>query len=380
MNYVYLDNAATTPLAHEVIEVMRESLASNFGNPSSTHQMGRKAKAALENARKTIAQALHVTSKEIIFTSSGTEANNLILFNAVHNYGVKRIITSKIEHHAVLHPCEFYAKNHEVQLDFVNLEANGQIDLRHLEELLANSQKKTLVSLMMINNELGNILPVGEVSQICKRYEALFHSDTVQVIGHYALDLKEIPIDFITASAHKFHGPKGIGFAYFKSGFGIKPLLLGGDQEKGARSSTENIHGILGMEKALELALKDLDKDIEEVKTIKAYFKDELVKIFPEIQFNGVSSDLEKSSYTILNVRFPVKNNMLLFQLDMAGLGVSAGSACQSGASKVSHVLAEILNESEQSHASIRFSFSRFTTKEDIDFALHQLKSQLKIN
>ena len=380
MNYVYLDNAATTPLAHEVIEVMRESLASNFGNPSSTHQMGRKAKAALENARKTIAQALHVTSKEIIFTSSGTEANNLILFNAVHNYGVKRIITSKIEHHAVLHPCEFYVKNHEVQLDFVNLEANGQIDLRHLEELLANSQKKTLVSLMMINNELGNILPVGEVSQICKRYEALFHSDTVQVIGHYALDLKEIPIDFITASAHKFHGPKGIGFAYFKSGFGIKPLLLGGDQEKGARSSTENIHGILGMEKALELALKDLDKDIEEVKTIKAYFKDELVKIFPEIQFNGVSSDLEKSSYTILNVRFPVKNNMLLFQLDMAGLGVSAGSACQSGASKVSHVLAEILNESEQSHASIRFSFSRFTTKEDIDFALHQLKSQLKIN
>lgn len=380
MNYVYLDNAATTPLAPEVIEVMRESLASNFGNPSSTHQMGRKAKAALENARKTIAQALHVTSKEIIFTSSGTEANNLILFNAVHNYGVKRIITSKIEHHAVLHPCEFYAKNHEVQLDFVNLEANGQIDLRHLEELLANSQKKTLVSLMMINNELGNILPVGEVSQICKRYEALFHSDTVQVIGHYVLNLKEIPIDFITASAHKFHGPKGIGFAYFKSGFGIKPLLLGGDQEKGARSSTENIHGILGMEKALELALKDLDKDIEEVKTIKAYFKDELVKIFPEIQFNGVSSDLEKSSYTILNVRFPVKNNMLLFQLDMAGLGVSAGSACQSGASKVSHVLAEILNESEQSHASIRFSFSRFTTKEDIDFALHQLKSQLKIN
>lgn len=379
MNYVYLDNAATTPLAPEVIEVMRESLASNFGNPSSTHQMGRKAKAALENARKTIAQALHVTSKEIIFTSSGTEANNLILFNAIHNYGVKRIITSKIEHHAVLHPCEFYAENHEVQLDFVNLEANGQIDLRHLEELLANSQKKTLVSLMMINNELGNILPIREVSEICKRFEALFHSDTVQVIGHYVLNLKEIPIDFITASAHKFHGPKGVGFAYFKSGFSVKPLLLGGDQEKGARSSTENIHGILGMEKALELALKDLDKDIEEVKTIKAYFKDELVKISSGIQFNGVSSDLEKSSYTILNVRFPVKNNMLLFQLDMMGVGVSSGSACQSGASKVSHVLAEVLNEQEQSNASIRFSFSRYTTKEDIDYSLHQLKSQLKI-
>ena len=380
MKFVYLDNAATTPIADEVLDVMHESLKNSYGNPSSTHQAGRKSKALIEKARKTIAASFNVSSKEIIFTSSGTEANNLILFNAVHNYGVKRIITSKIEHHAVLHPCEYYASKGNIQLDFVRLHANGHVDVSHLEELLSNSDEKTLVSLMMINNELGSILPVEEVSELCRKHDALFHSDTVQVIGHYPLDLQKVSIDFITASAHKFHGPKGVGFAYFRNEYTVKPVLLGGDQEKGARSSTENVHGIVGLESALKLSLQHLENDIVYVKNLKKYFVEQLKDWSSEILFNGNSDDLEQSTYTILNVRFPVKNEMLLFQLDMMGVGVSSGSACQSGASKVSHVLAEVLNEQEQSNASVRFSFSRYTTKEDIDYSLHQLKSQLKFN
>ena len=380
MKFVYLDNAATTPIADEVLDVMHESLKNSYGNPSSTHQAGRKSKALIENARKTIAASFNVSSKEIIFTSSGTEANNLILFNAVHNYGIKRIITSKVEHHAVLHPCEHYANNGDIQLDFVRLHPDGHVDLSHLGELLSNSEEKTLVSLMMINNELGCILPVDRVSKLCREHGALFHSDTVQVIGHYPLDLQKVPIDFITASAHKFHGPKGVGFAYFKNGFTVKPVLLGGDQEKGARSSTENVHGIVGLESALKLSLQKLEEDIAYVKNLKKYFIEQLKDWSSEIRFNGNSDDLERSTYTILNVRFPVKNEMLLFQLDMMGVGVSSGSACQSGASKVSHVLAEVLDEQEQSNASVRFSFSRYTTKEDIDYSLHQLKSQLKFN
>ena len=379
MKFVYLDNAATTPIADEVLDVMHESLKHSYGNPSSTHQAGRKSKALIEKARKTVAASFNVSSKEIIFTSSGTEANNLILFNAVHNYGVKRIITSKIEHHAVLHPCEHYADQNEIQLDFVRLHADGHIDLSHLEELLSNSDDKTLVSLMMINNELGSKLPVDEVAKRCQEYGALFHSDTVQVIGHYPLDLQKTPIDFITASAHKFHGPKGVGFAYFRNGYAVKPLLLGGDQEKGARSSTENVHGIVGLESALELSLKHLEDDITYVKGLKKYFIEQLKAWSSEIRFNGNSDDVDRTTYTIVNVRFPVQNELLLFQLDMMGVGVSSGSACQSGASKVSHVLAEVLNEQEQSNASIRFSFSRYTTKEDIDYSLYQLKSQLKI-
>ncbi|MGC6285516.1 MAG: cysteine desulfurase family protein [Polaribacter sp.] len=380
MKFVYLDNAATTPIADEVLDVMHESLKNSYGNPSSTHQAGRKSKALIEKARKTIAASFNVSSKEIIFTSSGTEANNLILFNAVHNYGVKRIITSKIEHHAVLHPCEHYANNGDIQLDFVRLHADGHVDISHLEELLSNSDEKTLVSLMMINNELGSILSVEEVSELCRKHDALFHSDTVQVIGHYPLDLQKVSIDFITASAHKFHGPKGVGFAYFRNGYTVKPVLLGGDQEKGARSSTENVHGIVGLESALKLSLQHLENDIVYVKNLKKYFVEQLKDWSSEILFNGNSDDLEQSTYTILNVRFPVKNDMLLFQLDMMGVGVSSGSACQSGASKVSHVLAEVLTAQEQSNASVRFSFSRYTTKEDIDYSLHQLKSQLKFN
>jgi cysteine desulfurase len=377
MKAIYLDNAATTKIDADVLELMHVSMQENFGNPSSTHQFGRKAKSAVETARKNIAKHFNVSAPEIVFTAGGTEADNLIINNAVLNLGVQRIVTSKIEHHAVLHTCEFLEKTHKISLDFVNVDSFGNIDLIHLEELLSDSDDKTLVSLMHINNEIGNILPVDEICVICKKYDAFFHSDTVQVIGHYHLDLKKNPIDFIVASAHKFHGPKGVGFAYFKKGFGILPMFHGGDQERGARSSTENVHGILGMEKALSTAMTNLEKDQNYIEELKLYFIAALKNISEEIQFNGRSSNLNKSSYTILNVRLPVSNDLFLFSLDMAGIAVSGGSACQSGSNKGSHVLAEILNDAEAAKTSVRFSFSKFTTKEEIDITIKKIKELL---
>ena len=377
MKAIYLDNAATTEIDRDVLDLMHDSMQENFGNPSSTHQFGRKAKAAVETARKNIAKHFNVSAPEIIFTAGGTEADNLILNNAVLNLGVQRIITSKIEHHAVLHSCEFLQQTHNITLDFVHLDEFGSPNLQHLEELLSNSDDKTLVSLMYINNEIGTILPADEVCALCEKYSALFHSDTVQAIGHYHLDLQKTPIDFMAASAHKFHGPKGVGFAFFKKGFGVLPMFYGGDQERGARSSTENVHSILGMEKALEVAITNVEKDKIYVENIKQYFIHELLKVSKEMLFNGYSSDVEKSSYTILSVRFPFNNSMLLFSLDMAGIAVSGGSACQSGSSKGSHVLAEILKDDEADKTSVRFSFSKFTTKEEIDITLQKIKELL---
>jgi len=378
MKTVYLDNAATTPIDKEVIATMQTSMAENFGNPSSTHQFGRKAKSAVETARKNIARFFNVTAQEIIFTSSGTEADNLILNNAVLNLGIQRVITSKIEHHAVLHTCNYLQETYNTVVDFVELDENGGVNINHLGQLLQNSKQKTLVSLMMINNEIGNLLPLENVSLLCKKYNALLHSDTVQAIGHYAIDLQKNPLDFIVASAHKFHGPKGVGFAFFRKGFGILPMIHGGDQERGARSSTENVHAILGMEKALEIAIKNLQKDKNYIESLKVYFISELKKISDKIQFNGLSSHLDESSYTILNVRFPVKNTMLLFSLDLAGIAVSGGSACQSGSHKGSHVLSEILLNGEEDKTSVRFSFSKFTTKQDLDTTITKLKELLQ--
>lgn len=377
MMKAYLDNAATTPLLKEVIQVMTEAMESTFGNPSSTHQFGRKAKALVETARKNIANHFNVTASEIIFTAGGTEADNLVLHNAVTNLGVQRIITSKIEHHAVLHTVDFLKKEYNIAVDYVNIHKDGSIDLVDLEQKLASSEQKTLVSLMYINNEIGNILPLEKVVAICHKYEALFHSDTVQAIGHYHLDLQQIPIDFIAASAHKFNGPKGVGFAYFKKGFGIKPMLHGGDQEKGARSSTENVHAIVGMEKALAMSYSTFEEDKVYMASLKEYFISSFKQLFSEIQFNGLSADLDKSSCTILNVLFPFSNDMLLFSLDMQGIAVSGGSACQSGSNKGSHVLAEIQNPQEEQHTSIRFSFSRSTTKEELDYTLDKIKELL---
>ena len=377
MKKIYLDNAATTPIAQEVIDVMHESMLENFGNPSSTHQFGRQAKNLVETARKSIANLLNASASEIIFTAGGTEADNLILHNAVNNLDVKRIITSKIEHHAVLHTVAFLKDTYNVEVDFVAVLPSGDISLEHLEDLLNQTNKKTLVSLMYINNEIGNILPLEQVCDLCKKYNALFHSDTVQAVGHYTINLQKTPIDFMVASAHKFHGPKGVGFAYFKKGFGIQPMFHGGDQEKGARSSTENVHGILGMEKAFLIASETLESDMITMNALKVFFMKELLKINSNIRFNGQSSNIDLSSCTILNVSLPIKNELLLFNLDLYGIAVSGGSACQSGSSKGSHVLSEIIKNDIDGYTSIRFSFSRYTKKEDLNYTLQQLKKML---
>lgn len=377
MMKAYLDNAATTPIRKEVIQVMSESMASVFGNPSSTHQFGRKAKALVETARKNIARHFNVTASEIIFTAGGTEADNLILQNAITNLGVKRIITSKIEHHAVLHTVDFLKDEFNVHVEYVEVLKDGSIDLADLKEKLENSDLKTLVSLMYVNNEIGNMLSLEEVVSLCKASNALFHSDTVQAIGHYSLDLQKTPIDFIAASAHKFNGPKGVGFAYFKKGFGIRPMLHGGDQEKGARSSTENVHAIVGMEKALSLSYDSAAEDEVYMNSLKTYFMNAFKELVPGVSFNGLSGELSKSSCTILNVLFPFSNDMMLFSLDLQGIAVSGGSACQSGSSKGSHVLAEIQHKKEENYTSIRFSFSTHTTKEELDYTLEKIKELL---
>ena len=375
MKTVYLDNAATTPMLPEVVEVMQQSMQTNFGNPSSIHQFGRKAKAAVETARKNIAKHFNVAAAEIVYTAGGTEADNLILYNAVLNLGVKKIITSKIEHHAVLRTVQYLQRQYDILVEYVEVDKNGSVVLNDLEKHLQESTQKTLVSLMYVNNEIGNLLPINKVADVCKKYDAYFHSDTVQAIGHYQIDLQKTPIDFIVASAHKFHGPKGVGFAYIKKGISMQPILHGGAQEKGMRSSTENVHAILGMEKALKIAYDNLEEDKLYILKIKSYFITQLEEHFKNVQFNGMSCNLDKSSYTILNVRFNIKDKMMLFNLDLQGVAVSGGSACQSGANKGSHVLVAFLSEQEANKTSIRFSFSKLTTVNDVDYCISKLKN-----
>jgi cysteine desulfurase len=370
---IYFDNAATTPMDADVIKVITKTMAETFGNPSSTHQFGREAKAKIEQARKEIAKLLNATSSEIIFTSGGSEADNLILINAVKNLGVKRIISSKIEHHAVLHTLDFLEKEFQTEIVYLNLNPFGEVDLMQLENLLKEN-KQTLVSLMYVNNELGNILDIQKVAELCQENKASFHSDTVQAIGHFNLDLQKIPIDFITASAHKFHGSKGIGFAFIRKGYGIQPLLLGGAQEKGARAGTENVPSIVGMAFALKKMLNNLDQEQSYISDLKRYFIKELASNFSTISFNGLSNNFEKSSYIITNVLFPKEMPMLLFQLDLKGIAVSGGSACQSGSNKGSHVLNEILSPKDLAKPAVRFSFSKYNTKEEIDYTIKVLK------
>lgn len=370
---IYLDNAATTPMLPEVIETVNQSMQTTFGNPSSTHSFGRSAKSVVETARNNIAKHFNITASEIVFTAGGSEADNLILRNAVTQLGVKTIISSIIEHHAVLHSIEALKNEFGIQVLYVKLTSDGAVDFTDLENLLRQAANKTLVSLMQVNNETGFLLDIPRVSDLCQQYKALFHSDTVQGVGHFRLDLQKTPIDFITASAHKFHGPKGVGFSYFKKGTAINPMLLGGEQERGARAGTENIHSIVGMEKALAIAYENLDKDKAYIQSLKSYFIEGLQQILPTIQFNAKSNDPKKSSYIVLNVRFPKEIKMLLFNLDLKGIAASGGSACQSGSNKGSHVLNTILPEKEAVKTSVRFSFSKLTTKEDLDYTLKVL-------
>lgn len=376
MKQVYLDNAATTCLRPEVIEAITETLQHCYGNPSSTHAFGRTAKSKIEQARKSIAKQLNVTAGEIVFTSGGTEADNLIIHNAVRDLGVKRIITSKIEHHAVLNAVEFLENHHQIQVDYVDLNENGEVNLKHLEHLLKDSASKTLVSLMHINNEIGNILPLQQVAALCKANQALFHSDTVQSIGHFNLDLQEIAVDFLAASAHKFHGPKGVGFAFIRKGLPIKAMIHGGAQERGFRAGTENVHNIVGMEKALDIAYRNLPVEKNAILDLKNYFIEKLKLHIPAVEFNGNSADSYKSTYTLVNVSIPVKPEqaaLMLFQLDLKGIACSKGSACQSGSDQGSFVLNEIYNTDRLKNPNLRFSFSHYTTKEELDYVVETL-------
>ena len=368
---VYLDNAATTPLAPEVFDAIAPILKSNFGNPSSSHFIGRTARALIETSRRSIASHLNCHTSEIIFTSGGTEADNMALLCAVKELGVKRIITSRLEHHAVGHTVENICTEFDVELKYVKHCKKGNIDLDNLEVLLTDS-KKTLVSLMHANNEIATLIPLKEVSEICRKYEAFFHSDTVQTMGHYSFDLNELDIDFLTCAAHKFHGPKGIGFLYSNMKTQMIPMIHGGSQERGYRGGTENIYGIVGLATAMDLAYSDLAEHQRHVQGLKDYMIQELQKYFSDVYFHGEIAK-EKSLYTVLNVCFPAteKASMLLFTLDLKGIAASGGSACSSGATKGSHVLDGI--QADMNRPNVRFSFSRYTTKEEIDYAILQI-------
>lgn len=377
MKQVYFDNAATTQIREEVVNKMSEVMKNVYGNPSSTHAFGRTAKTLIEQARKTVAKILNVAPSEIIFTSGGTEADNLVLNSAVRDLGVKRIITSKIEHHAVLYTINKLHEVYGAQIDYVKLDDCGRVDLNHLEELLSASEEKTLVSLMHVNNEVGNLLDIQKAGEICKANNALFHSDTVQSIGHYHLDLSEIPVDFTAVSAHKFHGPKGVGFAFIRKNSGLQPLIFGGEQERGFRAGTEAVHNIVGLEEALKLAYEHLDDEQEHISDLKSYFIEQLKKEIPGVKFNGTCDDFENSTYTLLNVCLPIppeKSLMLLFQLDLNGIACSKGSACQSGSDQGSHVLSAFLSEDDLKKPSLRFSFSMYNTKEEVDYVVKVLK------
>ena len=377
MKKVYFDSAATTQLRDDVITCITEVLKTEYGNPSSTHSYGRSSKSLLENARKEIAKLLNVSASEIIFTSGGTEADNLILCSAVRDLGIKRIISSRIEHHAVLHTLEWLQKEYSIQLDFVKVNERGQIDYGHLENLLADTSQKTLVSLMHVNNEIGSLLDLKRVALLCKEHNALFHSDTVQSVGHFELDFKEIPIDFAAAAAHKFHGPKGAGFAFIRKNSGLRSLIHGGEQERGLRAGTEAVYAIAGMAEALKLSYHKLEKERAYITELKDYFKEQLLTAIPGVKFNGSCDDNERSTYTLLNVCLPIsaeKAMLLLFQLDLKGIACSKGSACQSGSEGGSHVLNEILSEEDLSKPSIRFSFSTFNKKEEVDYVVEVLK------
>ncbi|RKS25113.1 cysteine desulfurase [Flavobacterium endophyticum] len=373
MKNVYLDNASTTALRPEVIQEITRVMQEDYGNPSSTHSFGRTAKNILESSRKLIAKQLNATAQEIIFTSGGTEADNWILRSAVEDLKIKRIITSKIEHHAVLNSVLALQEEYAIQVDYVNLKSNGEIDINHLVELLSQ-EIPTLVSLMHVNNETGTILDIEKTARLCKQYKAFFHSDTIQSIGKTEIDLQKTEVDFIVASAHKFHGPKGIGFAFIRKNSGLQPMIFGGEQEKGLRAGTEAIHNIAGMAKALELSYENLDAERKHILSIKNYFVEQLRLYFPNFKINGNLDGF----YNIINVLLPFseeKTAMILFSLDMKGIAVSRGSACQSGSIKPSHVLKEMLSEEDIKKPSLRISLSHFNTKEDIDLLIEALKT-----
>lgn len=372
MDRIYFDNAATTSLDKEVLDVMMPYMTTQFGNPSSIYSYGRESRLAIETARKSVAKLLNAHPGEIFFTSGGTESNNTAILSAIRDLGCKHIISSPIEHHAVLHTVEHYACGKEVTSSFVKLLENGHVDLQDLEEQLAAHEERCLVSLMHANNEIGNMLDIDAVGELCKQYNAIFHSDCVQTVGHFPLDLRKTPVHFISGAGHKFHGPKGTGILYVNDNIKIKPFILGGGQERNMRAGTENLYGIVGFAKALEMAMINFEKDSAYINSLKAYMVTQLQNNIEGVAFNG---DCEgRCLYTVLSVAFPKteKSEMILFSLDMAGVCVSGGSACSSGADQGSHVIRAINNDPNL--VTVRFSFSKHNTKEEVDTVVAKLK------
>jgi len=375
MYRIYFDNAASTPLDPVVLASMMPFLSEQFGNPSSIYSYGRETRMAIEKARKSVANNLGARPSEIFFTSGGTESSNTILNAAIENLGCTHIISSPIEHHATLHTVQHLAKKENVQLSFVHLLPNGHIDTAHLETLLTNPAQKTIVSIMHANNEIGNMIDLFEIGSICKKYHAYFHSDTVQTVGHFAFDLSKTPIDFITGASHKFHGPKGTGILYINENIKISPFIHGGAQERNMRAGTENVYGIVGFAKALEIATTNYEKDSEYIQSLKKYMYDSLMEKIPGISFNG--DPFGKALYTLLSVNFPKseKTEMILFNLDIHHICASGGSACSSGAQTGSHVI-QALNKDSQA-VTVRFSFSKHNTKAEIDKVIATLATLL---
>ena len=370
---MYLDNAATTRVDPNVVVVMTDCLRKNYGNPSSIHSFGRKSRALIEKSRRKIASLINASPSEIYFTSGGTEADNMALRGAVRDAGVKNIITSKIEHPAVLNTAINLQKQGLISLHYVKLDDCGQVDILNLEFLL-KKYKNTLVSLMHANNEIGNLLPIDKVSKLCNKHGALFHCDTVQTLAHLPIDVKKTPVDFIVCSAHKFHGPKGVGFLYVNNKINITPLIHGGSQEKNMRGGTEYVYGIIGLAKAMEIAFSKMSLHHDHILKLKKHMILKLNNLLPKVKFNGLSGDLSKSLYTVLSLSIPKFNNsdLLLFNLDLFGVACSGGSACSSGSSKLSHVISEISTKEE--NIVVRFSFSKYNTTEEIDYVVDKLK------
>jgi len=374
MKKIYLDNAATTKLDEQVFEAMLPFLKDEFGNPSSIHSFGRKTRSAIETSRKSVAKQLNVTPAEIFFTSGGTEADNMAIVQTISTHNIKHAITSRIEHHAVEHTLQILEKEGKIKLSWVNIDKKGNVDLAHLEELLHNNER-SFVSLMHANNEIGTLLPIEQVGEICEKHNAIFHSDTVQTMGHYAMNLPELKVHLVTCAAHKFHGPKGVGFLYINHQLKINPFIHGGAQERNMRGGTENVAGIIGLAKALEICNTEMKEHQKHIQELKTYMRKKVESEIPGTIINGEND--ENSLYTVLNCCFPKsdKGEMLLFNLDIHGIAASGGSACSSGSNQGSHVLRGINADMER--PSVRFSFSKYTSKEEIDFVVSKLKELL---
>ena len=375
MDRIYFDNAATTALDPEVFEAMKPFFFEKFGNPSSIYSYGRETRMAIETARKSVAKILNAHPAEIFFTSGGTESTNTAINAAVNDLGCKHIISSPLEHHATLHCIEHLSKDCGIKLSYVKVFADGSIDYEDLEILLKESKEKALVTLMHANNEIGTITDIERVGNLCKKYNAIFNADTVQTVGHFPIDLRSLPVHFINAAAHKLHGPKGVGMLYINENIKIHPFLNGGSQERGMRAGTENIYGIVGFAKALEIATENLEAESRQIKEVRNYMKESLLKNIPGVYFNGDPEG--QSLYTVLSVAFPKteKSEMLLFNLDINNICASGGSACTSGAEAGSHVIRAITHNPNQ--VTVRFSFSKYNTKDEVDIVVEKLKEMI---